>query len=161
MFEKPQVDNREYQHLILKNGLRCLLVSDEETEKVSLFSWTFFFSTIFSIFLFLRQSACSMDIGVGAKSDPKNVQGLAHFCEHMLFLGTEKFPEENQYSQFLAEHSGSSNAYTAYENTNYYFEILADHLEGIIDIFSQFFISPLFTESATERELNAIQVGLI
>ena len=98
-----------------------------------------------------------MDIGVGSKSDPRDCMGLAHFCEHMLFLGTGKYPEEACYSQFLADHGGSSNAYTTYENTNYYFEVLASSLEGALDIFAQFFIEPLFTEGSTERELNAIQ----
>lgn len=36
--------------------------------------------------------------------DPKDLPGLAHFCEHMLFLGTEKYPVENEYPRFLSEH---------------------------------------------------------
>ena len=44
-------------------------------------------------------------------------QGIAHFLEHMLFMGTEKYPDENEYSKFLAAHGGSSNAYTAAEDT--------------------------------------------
>ena len=32
-------------------------------------------------------------------SDPDELPGLAHFCEHMLFLGTKKYPEENEYSK--------------------------------------------------------------
>jgi len=35
--------------------------------------------------------------------DPEELPGLAHFCEHMLFLGTEKYPVENEYSRFLSE----------------------------------------------------------
>ena len=38
-----------------------------------------------------------MDVNVGQFSDPVDVPGLAHFCEHMLFLGTEKYPNENEY----------------------------------------------------------------
>lgn len=45
-------------------------------------------------------------------SDPQEIPGLAHFCEHMLFLGTEKFPDENGYSSFLSKNGGSSNAAT-------------------------------------------------
>ena len=77
-------------------------------------------------------------------------------CMQMLFLGTEKFPDENEYNQYLNKHGGSSNAYTDMESTNYYFDCSADHLEGALDRFSQFFIAPLFTPSATDRELNAV-----
>ena len=52
-----------------------------------------------------------------------HLTGLAHFLEHMLFMGTTKYPGEDAYSKFLADHGGSSNAYTASENTNYYFDV--------------------------------------
>lgn len=82
--------------------------------------------------------------------------GLAHFCEHMLFLGTEKYPDENEYSKYLSQHGGSFNAFTSSDHTNYYFDVSPDNLEGALDRFSQFFLSPLFTESATDREVNAV-----
>ena len=74
----------------------------------------------------------------------------------MLFLGTEKYPDENSYSAFLNDHGGMSNAYTDMENTNYYFDVGHDHLEEALDRFSQFFSAPLFTASATDRELEAV-----
>lgn len=70
---------------------------------------------------------------VGSLSDPPNIAGLSHFCEHMLFLGTKKYPKENEYSQFLSEHAGSSNAFTSGEHTNYYFDVSHEHLEGALD----------------------------
>lgn len=89
-------------------------------------------------------------------SDPDHIPGLAHFCEHMLFLGTEKYPNENDYSTFLSENGGSSNAATYADATKYYFDVVPDKLEGALDRFAQFFIGPLFTETATEREINAV-----
>ncbi len=89
-------------------------------------------------------------------TDDKELPGLAHFCEHMLFLGTEKFPDETEYHKFLSQHGGSSNAYTASNHTNYYFDVSPKYLEGALDRFSQFFLAPLFTESATEREVCAV-----
>ena len=53
--------------------------------------------------------------------------------EHMLFLGTEKYPVENDYSKYLADNGGSSNAYTARDHTNYYFDVSPDALEGALD----------------------------
>ena len=40
------------------------------------------------------------------------MQGLSHYLEHMLFMGSEKFPDENDYDAFLSSHGGASNAYT-------------------------------------------------
>ncbi|CAN0212642.1 unnamed protein product, partial [Phaeothamnion confervicola] len=86
----------------------------------------------------------------------EELPGLAHFCEHLLFLGTNKYPDENEFSAFLSSHGGFSNAFTATEDTCYYFEVSADYLEGALDRFSQFFVAPRFTASATDRELGAI-----
>jgi len=47
-----------------------------------------------------------MDVHVGHFSDPDGIPGLAHFCEHMLFLGTKKYPDEASYSNFLSAHGG-------------------------------------------------------
>ena len=51
----------------------------------------------------------------------------------MLFLGTEKYPDENEYSKFLSQHGGWSNAYTAGDHTNYYFDVSPKHLPGALD----------------------------
>eukprot|EP00941_MAST-03F_sp_MAST-3F-sp1_P004838 g4838.t1 len=119
---------------MLDNGLQVLVISDPWTDK----------------------SAAAVDVRVGSWSDPSDIPGLAHFCEHMLFLGTEKYPKEDEYNTFLHNHGGSSNAFTATEDTNYYFSVDQDALHGALDRFAQFFISPLFTESATKREQNAV-----
>jgi insulysin len=52
----------------------------------------------------------------------------------MLFMGTEKFPNEDGYGEYLAQHGGYSNAYTSSTNTNYYFEVGAPHLRGALDM---------------------------
>jgi len=101
--------------------------------------------------------AASMDVSVGHFSDPEELPGLAHFLEHMLFMGSQKYPDENQYSAFLSQHGGSSNAYTAAENTNYQFQITPDYFEQALDIFAQFFVSPLLKAESTVREVNAVE----
>jgi hypothetical protein len=53
----------------------------------------------------------------------------------MLFLGTEKYPEEGSYQKFISEHGGHTNAYTNYENTNYQYDIAAEHLKASLDRF--------------------------
>jgi insulysin len=74
----------------------------------------------------------------------------------MTCAATTAYPDENEYSAYLAKHGGSSNAYTDVESTNYHFDVNEGHLEAALDIFSHFFIDPLFTHSGTERELNAV-----
>lgn len=56
----------------------------------------------------------------------------------------------------MSEHSGSSNAFTCEEHTNYFFDVAPDCLYGALDRFAQFFISPLFDPSGTEREMRAV-----
>uniref|UniRef100_A0A8C3CB21 Insulin degrading enzyme n=1 Tax=Cairina moschata TaxID=8855 RepID=A0A8C3CB21_CAIMO len=131
---KSPEDKREYRGLELANGIKALLISDPTTDK----------------------SSAALDVHIGSLSDPPNIAGLSHFCEHMLFLGTKKYPKENEYSQFLSEHAGSSNAFTSGEHTNYYFDVSHEHLEGALDRFAQFFLCPLFDESCKDREVNAV-----
>ena len=134
---KPPLDQREYETYELPNGLKVLLCSDPTS----------------------TSAAVGMNVHVGACSDPVEIPGLAHFCEHMLFLGTEKYPEEDSFAKFLSANGGYNNAFTDSEKTVYFFEV-----DGSIDKrfseallrFGSFFSGPLFTESATGRELNAI-----
>jgi insulysin len=71
-------------------------------------------------------------------------------------LGTKKYPEEGTYQQVVTKYGGSTNAFTDNEVTNYHFDVLSQNFEEVLDMFAQFFIEPLFTETATERELNAV-----
>ncbi|CAH1739015.1 unnamed protein product [Aphis gossypii] len=132
--EKSIGDSRIYRGLEMKNGLTALLISDPDTDK----------------------SAVSLSVAVGSLSEPKDLPGLAHFCEHMLFLGTKKYPAENEFTQFLTQNGGSYNAYTASDHTNYYYSIKTESLKSSLDRFAQFFLEPLFTTSATEREIGAV-----
>lgn len=133
-FLKPDLDDREYRYIQLPNNLKALVIQDKTTDK----------------------AAAALDVNIGAFQDPENLPGLAHFCEHLLFMGSEKFPDENEYSSYLSKHGGSSNAYTGSQNTNYFFEVNSDHLHGALDRFSGFFTSPLFNKKSTDKEINAV-----
>lgn len=127
-------DLRSYRYLELSNELRVLLISDPNTDK----------------------AAASLDVHVGSRQDPEDYQGLAHFLEHMLFLGTEKYPNAEDYQQFIHTHNGQLNAYTSFEHTNYFFAIDPNYLSGALDRFAQFFIAPLFNSEYVDREKNAV-----
>ncbi|XP_068634694.1 nardilysin-like [Aristolochia californica] len=103
-----------------------------------------------------KKAAAAMCVGVGSFLDPVEAQGLAHFLEHMLFMGSSEFPDENEYDSYLSKHGGSSNAYTETEYTCYYFEVNREYLKGALDRFSQFFVSPLIKSEAMEREVLAV-----
>ena len=102
------------------------------------------------------KSAASLDVHVGSALNPKERQGLAHFLEHMLFMGTEKYPSENEYSEYLSNNGGMNNAYTGLMSTNYHFEVSNEAFEGALDRFAQFFICPLFNKTSIEKEMNAV-----
>ncbi|MCE0732978.1 insulinase family protein [Halomonas sp. G15] len=127
-------DERDYRVVTLDNGLTALLVSDPEADK----------------------AAASLNVSVGSAQDPGDLAGLAHFLEHMLFLGTEPYPEADAYQGYLTRHGGSHNAFTAPQDTNYFFDIEPDALEGALDRFSQFFIAPLFNADRLESERNVV-----
>ncbi len=131
---KSPIDERDYLAFKLDNELQVMVISDPKADK----------------------AAASLSVNVGSGSDPKDREGLAHFLEHMLFLGTEKYPEADAYQQFISQHGGSHNAYTAFEETNYFFDINAPHLASALDQFAQFFIAPLFNPEYVEREKHAV-----
>jgi insulysin len=131
---KSENDKRDYQYLTLENGLRVLLVSDPHTDI----------------------AAASLNVATGSRDDPANRQGLAHFLEHMLFLGTEKYPKAGEYQSFVSAHGGQHNAYTSLEDTNYFFDVDPVYFPEALDRFAQFFIAPLFTADYVQREKNAV-----
>ncbi|RAR15488.1 LuxS/MPP-like metallohydrolase [Stemphylium lycopersici] len=158
--ERPRLDGRSYRIFTLPNLIEVLLIHEARTDKAS----------------------AALDVNVGSFSDPPEMPGIAHAVEHMLYRGTEKYPEENAFERFLTCYGGYSNASTDSTSTNYYFEVsypsstptsshaaspdvsqtnLAEAkdqspLRGGLDRFGHFFISPLFLEDTVDRELRAV-----
>ncbi len=81
---------------------------------------------------------------------------MAHFLEHMLFMGTGAYPNEFEYMQYINDHGGSVNAFTASDRTVYMFSVNNDAFEESLDRFSHFFIDPLFSPNCINRELHAV-----
>ncbi|MCD8522070.1 MAG: insulinase family protein [Saccharospirillaceae bacterium] len=127
-------DTFKYRYLTLDNGMKVLLVNTPDADKAA--------------------AAVSVDAGSG--DDPKGREGLAHFLEHMLFLGTEPYPEAGEYQAYISRHGGSHNAFTAHSQTTYFFDIDHKAFSGALDRFAPFFISPTFDEAYVDREKNAV-----
>ncbi len=132
---KSENDQRSYRRLTLENQLDVLLISDPDADK----------------------AAVALDLYMGSYQNPKHTEGLAHFLEHMLFLGTQRYPLAGEYQTYISEHGGSHNASTSLEHTNYFFSIDADYLEDALDRFAPFFFEPTFDANYVNRERNAVE----
>ncbi|QUN07190.1 insulinase family protein [Shewanella yunxiaonensis] len=128
-------DHRDYRYLELTNSLRVLMVSDP----------------------LATQAAASMAVNVGHFDDPVNRPGMAHFLEHMLFLGTAKYPDAGSFLSFINQNGGNNNAWTGTELTNFFYTVPPQVFPESLDRFSQFFIAPLFNKELVDRERHAIE----
>ena len=73
-------DTRTFKAIELENQMQCIIISDPEAKK----------------------SSAALSVEVGSFQDPIEAQGIAHYLEHMLFMGTKKYPDENIYRyQFI------------------------------------------------------------
>lgn len=127
-------DTLDYKIVILQNGLTALLIKDENALK----------------------SAAALVAHIGSLKDPEEYQGLAHFLEHMLFMGSEKYPDQAEYGKFIGANGGWYNAYTSLSITNYHFECSKETFYKALDMFAQFYISPLFKDDCVSKEKNAV-----
>ena len=130
----PENEDRKFKYGILPNKLKYTIIYDKNSDT----------------------SNVVMNVRTGSLYEPVEFMGLAHFLEHMLFMGSNKYKDEDYFSSKLKELGGSSNAYTDNYQTVYFFNVLSNNLEDIIDIFSRFFIDPLFNINSVSREINAV-----
>ena len=131
---KSPADPREYNTFLLKNGMEVITVSDPE----------------------LATSAATLSVGVGAFQDPEEAQGAAHFLEHMIFMGSKKYKSPNEYMEFISQNGGSTNAFTAAEQTTYLFSINSKQFAPALDRLSSAIKEPLFDGTMVEKEINAV-----
>ncbi|GAA5219116.1 insulinase family protein [Corallincola platygyrae] len=127
-------DHRNYRYLRLKNGLRVLLAEDAKATK----------------------SAMALAVNAGHFDDPDDRHGMSHLLEHMLFLGTEKYSDADEYQRFISTHGGNHNGWTGTEHSCYFFDIEHQHFLDGLDRFAQFFICPLLDPDWLEKERQSI-----
>ena len=138
-FRSPQIifpitTNQNLRYLSLPNGINVLLVSDSDS----------------------AHSGCALSVNAGSYDEPNEVSGLAHFLEHMLFEGTEKYPSNDYFDDFLSRNDGGTNAFTGNEETTFYFDVENKAFNEGLEIFSHFFIDARLDPSAVEREIYAV-----
>jgi len=123
-----------YHQTTLKNGLRVVVVPKKESLSVHL--------------LIL--------VGVGTNNETKDINGISHFVEHMLFKGTQLRPRAINLSSQLDALGAECNAFTTREYTGYYVSCLPDKFEQVLDILSDMYLNSVFDSSEIEKEKGVI-----
>lgn len=136
---KSPTDNATYQAIRLDNGMEVLLISDEQANK-SLFS---------------------VGLPIGSMEDPRDQQGLAHYLEHMILMGSKNYPETNSLDGFLTKNGGRNNAYTAPDRTVYYLQVNHNAFDEAVARLSDAFAAPLLLETNAKKEVNAVNAEMV
>lgn len=131
---KSPNDSRIYESFTLDNGMEVLLASDPD----------------------LTQVAASLTVGVGQYQDPIAQQGLAHYLEHMIFMGSEKYPEPNALRNLVEMNNGVLNALTYAQTTSFYFRISSGEFETALGMLSNAIQAPLLLKEFSEKEIKAV-----
>lgn len=127
-------DKRSYKVILLKNDLQVLLISDPD----------------------LKNSAASLSVAVGSIDNPNSQLGLAHYLEHMLFLGSKRYPVINEYSKFMSHNGGYTNAYTAQNKTVFGFEINDNSFPEALDRLGDVMHEPLLDKKYADKERHTV-----
>ena len=117
----------------LSNGLRVVSAAMPSLSSVSLGVW----------------------VGTGARSEPANINGVAHFLEHMAFKGTTTRTALDIASQIEAV-GGHLNAYTSRECTAYYVRVLKNDVPLAVDILADIIQNATFDAAELDRERGVI-----
>ena len=124
-----------YEVRDLKNGLRIIVVPTDYPNIVSM----------------------HMPVQTGSRNEiEEGKSGFAHFFEHMMFKGTEKYPAE-KYNNILKNAGGDQNAYTTDDYTNYHTTFLKDDLEQIMEMEADRFQNLEYSEEEFRTEALAVK----
>ena len=118
----------------LKNGLRIITVPQKSTQAVTV--------------LVLA--------GTGSKYEKKEVNGISHFLEHLLFKGTKKRPTPIDVILPLDRVGGVYNAFTSEEYTGYYAKVAAEHFDLALDIVSDIYLNSKLDPKEIKKEKGVI-----
>lgn len=118
----------------LKNGLRVIMVPLRDATSV----------TVLALF------------ATGSKYETKEINGLSHFLEHMMFKGTKKRPTALAVSEELDRVGGSYNAFTGHEETGYWVKVDYTHLDLAMDVVSDMLLNSKFDKKEMDKERGVI-----
>jgi predicted Zn-dependent peptidase len=123
-----------YTKTKLKNGLRIIIVPQKEAKT----------ATVLVL------------VKTGSKYEEKEISGISHFLEHMLFKGTEKRKEPKDVAEVLDKIGGEYNAFTGEEYTGYYAKVDEAHFDVALDWVSDIFLNSKLPSKEVEKERGVI-----
>ncbi len=95
-------------------------------------------------------------VETGSKYETKEINGLSHFLEHMVFKGTPKRPTAMDISKELESLGAHYNAFTSQEFTGYYAKVSKQHTDIALDVVSDIYLNPLLDEKEIQKEKGVI-----
>jgi predicted Zn-dependent peptidase len=124
----------KYHKSVLANNLRLLTVPMPQSDSATITIW----------------------IRTGSRFEQKNINGISHFLEHMVFKGTPKRPSTQSVALAVDSFGGEFNAATSKEWTNFYIKAAKDKLDAAFDVLSDIVLNPLLRSEDIERERGVI-----
>lgn len=95
-------------------------------------------------------------VGVGSNYEPKELNGISHFLEHLFFKGTKSRSKPGDINKALDRLGAEHNAFTSKEMTGFWVKAADKYFDEGLDIVSDILINPLFKEDELEKEKNVI-----
>ena len=103
-----------------------------------------------------QSTAVMVMYAAGSRYEREQEGGIAHFCEHMFFKGTERRPDARQIAFEVDSIGGEFNAFTSKEYTGYYIKCAAEHVPVALDVLSDMLLHSRFDGEEIEREKGVI-----
>lgn len=98
---------------------------------------------------------CGYQINAGTRNEEPGEEGLAHFCEHVTFKGTER-RKAWHILNCLESVGGDLNAYTNKEGTVYYSAILKEHIARVVDLLTDIVFHSVYPQAEIDKEVEVI-----
>lgn len=109
----------------------------------------------------LKRSAAVLRVAVGSHDAPLAWPGLAHLLEHLFFLGTERFPTEQNLMTYVQRHGGQVNARTTDRTTDFFFELPPAAFAGGLERLGDMLSHPRLDETVQLREREVLHAEFI
>ena len=123
-----------FKKIVLKNGLRIIIVPKKESQAVT----------------------CLVLVGTGSKYERKEISGISHLLEHLFFKGTKKRPTQMEIAEPLDRVGGSYNAFTGEDYTGYYAKVDASHFNLALDVISDIYLNSKLDSKEIKKEKSVI-----
>ena len=109
----------------------------------------------------LKRCAAALRVAAGSHDVPLAWPGLAHFLEHLLFLGTERFPTERALMAYVQGHGGQVNARTSERSTDFFFELPQQAFAGGLVRLSDMLAHPRMNLDDQLREREVLHAEFV